>query len=410
MRAYVKAAVLAFAAATTACSGSPSTGGIPVAAATSNAPPQSKSASATFSLTIPRSAASAARLRKAHRTRQYVSYGTNGISVAVYATGADPSSAIVTDYDVSANSSICPFSGTQGTGTQQCTLSIPAPIGNDTFVITTYDNASAQGVPSGSVLSTGSGTATIVQGQTNSVNVVLGEVVSSVSFVPPRTIALGSQETSSPLYVSLNDAAGDSPEPDDTNPLAAPVKIAIVESGNGSGQSELTHTVFSVNGGYGHAFVTIAKPADVASIAVDYDGQAAIGYVATLFATVPSKSDFVIGVGQVDPLFITSSSSLYGNGGIVFTGAGQSVTLALNIADLADPAFPYTLTAIALGCDNVASTADPTSGTSPSVTITSVGTSGSCRELITFNQQFFVGGGENIGTGTGFIVPISVSM
>jgi hypothetical protein len=120
-----------------------------------------------------------------------------------------------------------------------------------------------------------------------------------------------------------------------------------------------------------------------------------------------------VGAGEIDPLFITSTSPLF-NGSLNFTAQGQSATLAINVGDLGDAAFPTTITAgnenTSTPCTSIASVSAPTSGSTPTVTVTALGGAGSCTIGISFAQSAFIGYGGTIGETKTFLIPVNSSI
>lgn len=143
------------AASLTACSGH--VNAIPAAP---NGLKQSQSAAVTVRLKVPsKSSASGSRSPK------YVSPSTQSVKL----TAGTASVA----FNLS-NSTYC--------AAGVCTVSIAAPIGQDTFSLSTYDGVlDATGVPQGNLLSTASVAATVIAGTANTVNLTMNPVVASVA-------------------------------------------------------------------------------------------------------------------------------------------------------------------------------------------------------------------------------------
>ncbi|HET9030305.1 MAG TPA: hypothetical protein VFN49_09010, partial [Candidatus Aquilonibacter sp.] len=135
----------------------------------------------------------------------YVSPGTQSIGVVVTNQGATPGPAQYT------NVSSCP----QVSGVTTCTISVAALPGNDAFTVSAY---SAQN-GGGAVLSSGSITSTIVEGQANTtMPVTMGGVISSIVVTPGiATLPLGQSTT---LNVAAKDASGATIVGSFDNPIA----------------------------------------------------------------------------------------------------------------------------------------------------------------------------------------------
>jgi hypothetical protein len=151
------------------CSVNSSTSFMPSRANASKVP---TNAAVSFRILVPRLVThSTSRARP-----QYVSLSTASMSIAV-------------DSDTPVVSNLAPTSpgcSAVSNGTQ-CTLFVKAPVGNDTFLISTFDASNA----TGNELSTASVTQTIVAGQANAINVTLDGVVATIvlslqSAAPPE--------------------------------------------------------------------------------------------------------------------------------------------------------------------------------------------------------------------------------
>ncbi|HTX56964.1 MAG TPA: hypothetical protein VMD47_07655 [Candidatus Acidoferrales bacterium] len=140
----------------------------------------------------------------ARRRPNYVSAGTQSIGVVVASQGYSPSPAQYT------NLSSCPLVS----GVTTCTITVQAIPGSDTFTITAYSGTNG----SGSVLSVGSITATIVSGQTSSLSVSLGGVIASMTLSTVNADLPLSQAMT--VNVSAQDASGDTIVGTYDNPIA----------------------------------------------------------------------------------------------------------------------------------------------------------------------------------------------
>jgi hypothetical protein len=71
---------------------------------------------------------------------------------------------------------------------QTCTFSIPAPVGDDTFWVATYDAVQASATPktpAGNLLSIASVSTTVVANAANTVTLTLGGVIAALQIVNP---------------------------------------------------------------------------------------------------------------------------------------------------------------------------------------------------------------------------------
>lgn len=119
-----------------------------------------QTAQATITITIPRGSGTQG-LRPT-----YVSTSTNSMTISVNSTALQGS-----PYNLSPSSNLC-----TGTGTETCTITVPAPVGtNEAWNIAIY--ASTDG--SGTALALDTATETITQGQTNDITFTLNPVVES---------------------------------------------------------------------------------------------------------------------------------------------------------------------------------------------------------------------------------------
>ncbi|MHB8148279.1 MAG: hypothetical protein ACYDGM_13615 [Vulcanimicrobiaceae bacterium] len=148
-------------------------------------------------------------------------------------------------------------------GTLTCTASVSAPIGSDTFTLTTFDKTNG----AGNQLSTGTVTATIASGTTNNVAVTLNGVVASVSVSLANTAPPVGASATIPLTVTAKDADGDT----------------IVGPGNYTptitlSSSDSTNAALSVT--------TVSAPG--ATVTVTYSGAAITS--ATITATITGTS------------------------------------------------------------------------------------------------------------------------
>lgn len=140
-----------------ACAGS---GSAPSTGATRSAAPSGQVGA--FTLTIPTGASTNSRVRYP----QFVS--PNASSVAVAINGGTPQV-----FDVSVSSSLC----TSSSGARTCTLTVVAPIGNDSFAFVVYAGPNA----TGGILATAGASANVVAGIPFGITVALNAVLGTLT-------------------------------------------------------------------------------------------------------------------------------------------------------------------------------------------------------------------------------------
>ena len=175
------AAVL-FAASLTSCGG----GGTSTPRTAGSAPGQTPSVQ--IRIVVPRTETSSLVRRP-----KFVSPGIASVSIAVN-TNSQPTIA-----NISATSPSCTSTSTGIT----CIVAMTALAGTDTFTITAYDQPNAQG----NVLSIGTAVVTIVPG-TNTVNVTLNGVVTSISLTLTVALLATGTPTTTTLVLQAMDAQG----------------------------------------------------------------------------------------------------------------------------------------------------------------------------------------------------------
>lgn len=153
--------------------------------------------SATFTLTIPaRSSASTAG-----RAPAFVSPNAASIGVAIATGAASPGPATIAN--LSASSPNC---AAAAGGALTCTITVSAPAGSDTFVVTLYSGQNG----TGSVLSSATVTGTVTAAAANSIPITLNGTVASiaVSVTNGNNLIPGGYATTLPVVVTAKDAAG----------------------------------------------------------------------------------------------------------------------------------------------------------------------------------------------------------
>ena len=258
--------------------------------------PAAPSASARVKILVP------APVRSAARTRNFVSPSTAGVLAQVYAHSDAAHANLLAESatDISSGSAAC--GGTTGTP-RTCTYSIPAPPGDDDFVITTYDappvagsfstaNQLAAGVVSGQ---------TIVQGASNTLNVTLGGIIASLGIImspaslhgtQPGTVRIDVTPFDSDQNVIITDGFVDA--------LGNPVSINLTASPNAA--------LFTITPS------SLSAPT-TSSIVMTYTGTATAAFAATVTATAGSATATAtetISGPQVIEYTSTSGSGPYG--------------------------------------------------------------------------------------------------
>ena len=174
------------------------------------AAPQKTKVQVSFTLRVP----GAASARTAKLKRIYtIAQSTAGAQVNVYNAGNDTGTPLATtagNIEPSTSpGSTCTASDAYGN--RSCSFSISAPVGNDDFVITTYDQApSGSSIPAGAnELGWGIANATITAGNMANVSATLSSVLASVSLDLTPTAIHQLIPTTGTIGVYALDAAND---------------------------------------------------------------------------------------------------------------------------------------------------------------------------------------------------------
>jgi PQQ-like domain len=162
-------------------------GGSSYAPSPPSASKTSKGVSVSFKILIP------TPVKSAISRPQYVSPSTQSVSISV--NGGTPVVA-----NLSPTSSGC----ASVSGGTQCTVPMTAPLGSDTFAVSTFDGTNA----TGNELSTASVTQTIVAGQANTVNVTLDGVVAGIALALQSTPPPEGSAATVGISVMAKDADG----------------------------------------------------------------------------------------------------------------------------------------------------------------------------------------------------------
>lgn len=186
------------------CSGGKGSTTIPTTNGGTQSSPASKTQTTSLTMQIPQSVATQ---YKKTRTPQYVSASTLGVAVWVF---VPPATQPVTPTAVADFSATSPACTAGSNGARTCTITIPAPIGtNDTFVVSTYDQVPANGLPQGNLLSTNTITGvSIVAGQVNTVPLTLNGVPATIVINPPAVAVPAGQPSSFTINVNAKDVDG----------------------------------------------------------------------------------------------------------------------------------------------------------------------------------------------------------
>lgn len=231
--------------------------------------PATPAASAKMRVIIP------APIRGAARKRDFVSPSTSGVLAQVYAHSDVTHANLLAESatDISSGSAAC--GGTTGTP-RTCTFAIPAPPGDDDFVITTYDAPPVAGsFSTANQLGTGlvSGQ-TIAQGTSNTINVTVGGIIASIGIVMNPAALHGTQPGTVRIDVTPFDSDHNVIVTDGfVDALGNPVTLNLSASPNSA--------LFNITP------ASLSAPT-TSSIVMAYTGTATAGFAATITATAGS--------------------------------------------------------------------------------------------------------------------------
>jgi hypothetical protein len=299
------------------------------------------------------------------RTPQYVSPATNGVLVQVYTSpqSANPTVVSSSITDVSPGSTACG----SASATRSCTITIPAPVGTDDFVFTTYDTAPVSGAfaSSAKILAIGRVTQAIAIGQTNTVNVSLSGVIATLRVMPASQTLVSGTATSYNLAISALDADGYTIIAGASDPYNSPITVTRAESG-GIGVTSLTT---GGSTGTGSNSVTLSQSTTIATVL--YTGVATSGYSAQFTVAAQGATSVV---STFVPLNVSPAS-------INFSVLAQTAQVTLNEAN-----FTGSFTLVSDSCSpHIATSNDsaPLVATSGSATLTITGVAyGSCAIVV----------------------------
>ena len=199
MKALVHASLAVLILAFTGCSGGMKASPPAQTGASSTNSTSSSLVRSTVTIRVP-ATSSAQAIRP-----KYVSPSTLGVAITVYGVLATAPPGPTAVADLSSTSPLCT---NNPDGSRNCTVSVLAPIGNDNFIVTTYDNVPAGNAPQGSILSTTTLQFVILAGQTNTVSLTLNGVPSRVVLSPPGFLVPPSQTNTFTFNVNAKDADG----------------------------------------------------------------------------------------------------------------------------------------------------------------------------------------------------------
>jgi hypothetical protein len=307
-------ALAALAALLSACGGGGG-GSSPIPSSGSGSgtqPAQQQTAPAKMVIYIP-----PASQQNTHFRPTYISAGTQSMTVGLVNGSSTTSLATINLTTGSPNCTV------PAGGGLQCTATVQAPFGTDTFVVSTYSQTNA----GGSVLSTGQVQATLTLGATEpTVQLDLDGVPSTVSLVlGTATLPVGNAGSTA-VIVQAYDASN--------NLIIGPGVFAnpIVLSITGD-----TYSTLSIS--YGPSQTNIAAPGQVATLS--YNGGTNVGATITASGSgfSPASATFA-GSGAVLTIFQYSdtTNNLYGYGpeDVAAFPTGMAGTLAGNAAVVFD--------------------------------------------------------------------------
>lgn len=291
----------------TACSQG---GALPSAGVQSQSP---KTSNVTVRLKLPVQNTSAAR------KPGYVSASTKSVQLTVDATAVA--------FNLS-NTSYC----TAGT----CTVTVAAPVGQDSFTLATYDGVlNSSGVPQGNLLSTATATATIAAAAANTVNLTMNPVVAAVQIVTavpwgngttPAFVAGSSGSMSvavNALDADNNIIVGPGTFIDSSG---RPLSIGLQDSDN-TGNTSLNTT-------------TLTGPSST-PVTITYNGKSFAGVYPALIATAPGLQ--TVQTPLAVPGFYGAANipgqAILGADGNLWGFGGQGI-MSMNSASGADASYP----------------------------------------------------------------------
>jgi hypothetical protein len=234
----------------------------------------SPSSQARFVITVP-----AKTTASTSRRPQYVSPSTQSLTISV--DGGTPVTQNLTPASPNCSTSA---------GGLECTATIAAPVGSDTFTVTTYDRTGG----AGHVLSTaGTGAIAIVPGTAATVPIILAGVVATIALaLNPKSLTTGTHAAAQ-LTVTAKDADG--------NTIVGPggYENAIALAKSGDTASEITLSASSLPGPTAPITVTFNGGAVAETVTLTGSATGATSGSATLAISAPQ---FMYVISYTDPL------------------------------------------------------------------------------------------------------------
>ena len=240
----------------------------------------SKYAAPSFRITVPAASGSSTR-----RKPQFISSATQSITIVLTADSAGVDSATLAGNPATTNISAASCAG-------GCTVNGPtSPPGNDTYTLTTYDQANG----AGNALDSATGTFTIVSGITNTETITLNGIPAHITFAALPTYNAGTPGNTpvgaSGVAVAVTNADGEAI----TGNYANPVTIADPDT-NGDGTSLQSSTPCPAPpvGNPPVAPTQLNLTSSTSSIVFCYGGIAepAVTLLATASGVLPAPSNF----------------------------------------------------------------------------------------------------------------------
>jgi len=290
----------------------------------------------------------------ARRRPNYISSATQSIGVVVTSQGYSPSPAQYV------NVSSCP----QVSGVTTCTITVQAIPGSDVFTITAYSGTNG----SGSVLSAGSITATIVSGQTSSLAVSLGGVIASMTLSTVNADLPLSQTMS--VDVSAQDASGATIVGTYDNPIALSGGNLVISPTSLPDSTTASNVSVSWTQGYtGTTPTALSASGDTATASLTVAPASGFAYYTTGTNETDDWSPFKM-IASGNYLYYSvlgQDQYLYGSALVAATsGAVHEFNLTtLTDSEIALPSEPVGLAVDSTGALWVAGGANPTPSASP---------------------------------------------
>ena len=231
---------------------------------------------AQFTISVPHAASTASSTR----TPKYVSSNTGSVRISILS--ADSVAVHLPD-TVAAIAYGAPGCASASSQPLTCTIQVAAPTGNAVaFTVSTYQSSNG----SGAVLSTGTVSAPVTAGKTNSIPITLGGVAASIA-VSPSTLPMVQDGQLHIFHLTVNAIDASGATIIDSTPLANPVAFAITGDSNSALQLSTAN---------------LTTPGQL--VQLTYNGKIALNS-ATITANVGSfKSSLTVNPLQVSPISV----------------------------------------------------------------------------------------------------------